>query len=159
MLDHEGFLAALRMPGQRAIRDSRAAYAALNAASAHATEPGEDRVERDTMFGPSNVAIHKVAIAVELGHPGKRWPASRPPTPLVRQRSWRNAVPVSSSTSRAATGRLATRKPPQMPWHEPSMPRRMKPVTTGSPANWCAVSLPRSRRVPGSGTRQSAVSC
>lgn len=48
--------------------DSREAYAALNAASTFAAELGEDWVERDTMFGPSNVAIHKVAIPVELGN-------------------------------------------------------------------------------------------
>lgn len=32
-----------------------------------AAEQGQDRFDLDTIFGPTNVAIHQVAIAIELG--------------------------------------------------------------------------------------------
>jgi hypothetical protein len=47
--------------------DARAAHAALKAASICADQLGEDRTDLATFFGPTNVAIHQVAIAVELG--------------------------------------------------------------------------------------------
>lgn len=47
--------------------DSREAYAALNAAAVCAAELGQDRCDLATVFGPTNVAIHQVAIAIELG--------------------------------------------------------------------------------------------
>jgi tetratricopeptide (TPR) repeat protein len=47
--------------------DSREAYTAFKAAAAYADQLGEDRTELGTVFGPANVAIHQVAIAVELG--------------------------------------------------------------------------------------------
>lgn len=50
--------------------DAYEAYAALRAARAYATEMGRDLVALGTMFGPVNVAIHNVAIPVELGKPG-----------------------------------------------------------------------------------------
>ncbi|MCE7009952.1 hypothetical protein LWC34_45175 [Kibdelosporangium philippinense] len=46
---------------------SREAYAALRAAATCAEELGDDRIDLGTVFGPTNVAIHEVAIAVELG--------------------------------------------------------------------------------------------
>lgn len=48
--------------------DSQEAYKALDAASSCATELGEDRSDLGTVFGPTNVAIHRVAIAIELGN-------------------------------------------------------------------------------------------
>jgi hypothetical protein len=51
--------------------DSYEAYAALRAARAYATETGRDVVGLGTMFGPVNVAIHNVAVPVELGRPGE----------------------------------------------------------------------------------------
>jgi hypothetical protein len=51
--------------------DSYEAYAALRAARAYATEMGRDVVALGTMFGPVNVAIHNVAVPVELGRPGE----------------------------------------------------------------------------------------
>jgi hypothetical protein len=51
--------------------DSYEAYAALRAARAYATETGRYVVALGTMFGPVNVAIHNVAVPVELGRPGE----------------------------------------------------------------------------------------
>jgi transcriptional regulator with XRE-family HTH domain len=48
--------------------DGPEAYTALKAASVCATQLGEDRAEVGTVFGPTNVAIHQVAVAVELGN-------------------------------------------------------------------------------------------
>jgi len=48
-----------------------AAYELLGAASASADAIGDDRQELWTVFGPTNVAIHRVALAVELGDPGR----------------------------------------------------------------------------------------
>ncbi|TCO62772.1 hypothetical protein EV192_102911 [Actinocrispum wychmicini] len=47
--------------------DSREAYAALKAAAVCADELGEERSDLGNVFGPTNVAIHQVAVAVELG--------------------------------------------------------------------------------------------
>jgi hypothetical protein len=47
--------------------DSREARTSLKAASACADELNEDRADLGTVFGPTNVAIHQVAVAVELG--------------------------------------------------------------------------------------------
>ena len=47
--------------------DGREAHAALKAATVCATELGQDRSDLATVFGPTNVAIHQVAIAIELG--------------------------------------------------------------------------------------------
>lgn len=47
--------------------DSREAHAALTAAARCAAEVGQDRADLATVFGPTNVAIHQVAIAIELG--------------------------------------------------------------------------------------------
>jgi transcriptional regulator with XRE-family HTH domain len=46
--------------------DDREANGALNAAAAHGEQLGEDRTDLGTVFGPTNVAIHRVAVAVEL---------------------------------------------------------------------------------------------
>jgi hypothetical protein len=47
--------------------DSREAHAALKAATVCAADLGQDRCDLATVFGPTNVAIHRVAIAIELG--------------------------------------------------------------------------------------------
>jgi transcriptional regulator with XRE-family HTH domain len=47
--------------------DSREAFTALKAAASCADRLGEDRADFGTVFGPANVAIHRVAVAVELG--------------------------------------------------------------------------------------------
>jgi hypothetical protein len=47
--------------------DRREATAALNAATVQGERLNEDRAELGTAFGPSNVGIHRVAIAIEIG--------------------------------------------------------------------------------------------
>lgn len=47
--------------------DAREAHAALRAATVCADELGHDRADLGTVFGPTNVAIHRVAVAIELG--------------------------------------------------------------------------------------------
>lgn len=47
--------------------DGREARTSLKAAAACADELGEDRADLATVFGPSNTAIHEVAVAIELG--------------------------------------------------------------------------------------------
>jgi len=47
--------------------DSPEAHAALKAATVCAAELGQDRSDLATVFGPTNVAIHQVVIAIELG--------------------------------------------------------------------------------------------
>lgn len=47
--------------------DRREAHAALKAAAVCADELGQDRADLATVFGPTNIAIHQVAIAIELG--------------------------------------------------------------------------------------------
>ncbi|MCA1604873.1 MAG: transcriptional regulator, partial [Acidobacteria bacterium] len=47
--------------------DSREAHAALKAAAVCAAELGQERSDLATVFGPTNVAIHQVAVAIELG--------------------------------------------------------------------------------------------
>jgi transcriptional regulator with XRE-family HTH domain len=47
--------------------NSREGHAALKAAAVCAAELGQDRCDLATVFGPTNVAIHHVAIAIELG--------------------------------------------------------------------------------------------
>ncbi|MGH4021374.1 MAG: helix-turn-helix domain-containing protein [Pseudonocardiaceae bacterium] len=73
--------------------DSREAHAALNAAAGCAAELGQDRSDLVTVFGPTNVAIHRVAIAIELGdaHGALRHVPSvqldRMPKPLTERRA------------------------------------------------------------------------
>lgn len=47
--------------------DEREVHAALKAASICGFRLGEDRSDLGTVFGPTNVAIHGVAVAIELG--------------------------------------------------------------------------------------------
>jgi DNA-binding XRE family transcriptional regulator len=47
--------------------DRREAYTALKAADVCTVELNEERCDLGTVFGPTNVAIHQVAVAVELG--------------------------------------------------------------------------------------------
>jgi hypothetical protein len=48
--------------------DGREAHDALAAAAACAAQLGEDRYDFGAVFGPTNIAIHRVAIAIELGN-------------------------------------------------------------------------------------------
>lgn len=47
--------------------DSHEAYASLKVATTCARELDEERSDLGTVFGPTNVCIHRVAVAVELG--------------------------------------------------------------------------------------------
>jgi hypothetical protein len=47
--------------------DRREAYTALKAADVCTVDLHEERCDLGTVFGPTNVAIHQVAVAVELG--------------------------------------------------------------------------------------------
>ena len=47
--------------------DGREARASLRAAVMCAEDLGEDRADLATVFGPTNTAIHEVAVAIELG--------------------------------------------------------------------------------------------
>lgn len=73
--------------------DSREAHAALKAAAVCAAELGQERSDLATVFGPTNVAIHQVAVAIELGdaHEALRHvPAvrlDRMPKPLTERRA------------------------------------------------------------------------
>jgi hypothetical protein len=47
--------------------DRREAYTALGAADTCGRQLKSDRADLGTVFGPTNVAIHRVAVAIELG--------------------------------------------------------------------------------------------
>jgi hypothetical protein len=53
------------------INDGEAAYAHLERAQAMAERLGEGRNDYNTEFGPANVALHEIAVAVELGDAGR----------------------------------------------------------------------------------------
>ncbi|GAA4795952.1 helix-turn-helix transcriptional regulator [Actinomycetospora chlora] len=53
------------------LNDARMAYLYLDEARAAADELGEDRNDYETEFGPTNVLLHDVAVAVELGDAGR----------------------------------------------------------------------------------------
>ena len=53
------------------INDGEAAYAHLERARQVAERLGEGRNDHNTEFGPANVALHEIAIAVELGDAGR----------------------------------------------------------------------------------------
>ena len=59
------FLSAAAASARRG--DSREAHVAMKAATVCSVELGQDRSDLATVFGPTNVAIHQVAIAIELG--------------------------------------------------------------------------------------------
>jgi hypothetical protein len=69
VLHHRG--AALLSAATAAARhgDSREAYAALKAATVCGDGLSRDRSDLGAVFGPTNVAIHRVVIALELGNP------------------------------------------------------------------------------------------
>jgi hypothetical protein len=73
--------------------DSPEAHAALTAAARCAAQLGQDRSDLATVFGPTNVAIHQVAIAIELGNAHgalRHIPAvqlDRMPKPLTERRA------------------------------------------------------------------------
>ena len=91
--------------------DSQGAYTALRAASAYADEAGDDRVELGAMFGPANVAIHKVAIPAELGRPAealRNVPAAGIPVPAqLAERRARFLLDVARCHAQTGDGQAA----------------------------------------------------
>jgi len=84
--------------------DDREARVALKAASLYSTQLAEERFDLGTVFGPTNVAIHHVAVAVELGdaqEARRRIPdvdLDRLPAPLAERRA-RFLIDVARSHS------------------------------------------------------------
>lgn len=58
------------------VNDSEAAYSHLERAHQMAERLGEGRNDYNTEFGPANVALHEIAVAVELGDAGRALRAS-----------------------------------------------------------------------------------
>ncbi|MFC7326879.1 helix-turn-helix domain-containing protein [Marinactinospora rubrisoli] len=65
-----GALTLQRAIGAARRNDADAAYRYIAAAKEVADRLGEDRNDFDTEFGPTNVALHEIAAAVELGDAG-----------------------------------------------------------------------------------------
>src|SRR5215472_1085853 len=66
-----GGLTLQRAVAASRINDPDAAYGHLTQAAQVATRLGEGRNDYNTEFGPANVALHEIAIAVELGDAGR----------------------------------------------------------------------------------------
>jgi transcriptional regulator with XRE-family HTH domain len=87
---------------QRAVTAARrgdpdAAYRHLEQASQAAARVGEGRNEFNTEFGPANVAVHEIAVAVELGDAGRalRAAATVDATGLSAERQARMLIDVA----------------------------------------------------------------
>jgi hypothetical protein len=87
---------------QRAVTASRlndpdAAYSHLEQARQIAERLGEGRNDYNTEFGPANVALHEVAVAVELGDAGRalRTAATVDTTGLSAERQARLLIDVA----------------------------------------------------------------
>jgi hypothetical protein len=91
--------------------DAYEAYTALKAAAAYADEAREDLVTLGTMFGPGNVAIHRVVIPLELGRPEdavRNIPArSLPLQAQLAERRARFLIDVARSHARSGAPRAA----------------------------------------------------
>ncbi len=77
--------------------DRQGARRHLDRATDAARRLGSDRNDFDTEFGPTNVALHEVAVAVELGDAGEALDLARgvDPTPLSTERQGRYLVDVA----------------------------------------------------------------
>lgn len=77
--------------------DEPGARKALDTAREAATKLGYDGNVYDTEFGPTNVQVHAVALAVELGHPTEalRLSEDLDPTPLSLERRGRFLIDVA----------------------------------------------------------------
>ena len=112
--------------------DRTQAHQHLDTARTIAERTGQDRDDYGTEFGPSNVAIHAVAVAVELGDAGTRpGPGPRRSDGRAVGRAQvslphRPGQPRTPCAARSAKPCTTSRKPRRSP---PSRPAR-----TGSPA-------------------------
>ena len=79
------------------VNDPDAAYAQLDEAARMAARLGEGRNDFNTEFGPANVALHEIAVAVELGDAGRalRTAASVDTTGLSAERQARMLIDVA----------------------------------------------------------------
>jgi transcriptional regulator with XRE-family HTH domain len=66
-----GGLTLQRAVAASRVNDSDAAYGHLERAAQIAARLGEGRNDYNTEFGPANVALHEIAVAVELGDAGR----------------------------------------------------------------------------------------
>lgn len=99
---------------QAAIAEARqdhadAAYTHLDAAQGLADRLGVDRNDHGTEFGPTNVTLHRVTIAVELGDAGTalRVAESFDPSPLSSERQSRYLVDVARAHAQRRSLRAA----------------------------------------------------
>ena len=79
------------------INDPEAAYSDLERAAQVATRLGDGRNDYNTEFGPANVALHEIAVAVELGDAGRalRAAATVDTTGLSAERRARMLIDVA----------------------------------------------------------------
>ena len=79
------------------INDAESAYGHLERARQVAKRLGEGRNDYDTEFGPANVALHEIAVAVELGDAGRalRTAAAVDTTSLSAERRARMLIDVA----------------------------------------------------------------
>ena len=79
------------------MNDGDEAYASLEEARRAAVTLGVDRNDYDTEFGPTNVLLHEVAVAVELGDAGRalRAAAKADPSQLSPERHARLLIDVA----------------------------------------------------------------
>ncbi len=79
------------------LNDPGAAYRHLEQASQAAARLGEGRNDHNTEFGPANVAVHEIAVAVELGDAGRalRAAATVDATGLSAERQARMLIDVA----------------------------------------------------------------
>ncbi|MET8369480.1 helix-turn-helix domain-containing protein [Micromonospora sp. DT68] len=77
--------------------DAERAYREIEAARRAAERLGEDRNDYNTEFGPTNVALHEVAVAVELGDAGLalRTAATLDPSGLSPERRSRYLIDIA----------------------------------------------------------------
>jgi transcriptional regulator with XRE-family HTH domain len=92
--------------------DPDAAYRHLEQASQAAARLGEGRNDYNTEFGPANVAVHEIAVAVELGDAGRalRAAATVDATGLSAERQARMLIDVARAHAqrRQVTEAIAT---------------------------------------------------
>jgi transcriptional regulator with XRE-family HTH domain len=92
-----GGLTLQRAVAASRVNDSDAAYGHLEQAAHVAARLGEGRNDYNTEFGPANVALHEIAVAVELGDAGRalRAAASVGTTGLSPERRARMLIDVA----------------------------------------------------------------
>ena len=108
------------------VNDPDAAYCHLERAAQVAARLGEGRNDYNTEFGPANVALHEIAVAVELGDAGRalRAAATVDTSGLSAERRAQDAHRRSPRSRPAPPGRRGR--------------DRVAPGRGHQPRNWCA---------------------